>query len=65
MHLDNRQVITRITKFIPNPNDGNFILQQYIADEEAVCIKIMDVTGRVIINERQTICKFEKQVEYK
>ena len=36
----------------PNPNDGNFILQQVIADNEPIDAEIWDVTGRSIYRDR-------------
>jgi len=35
----------------PNPNDGNFILQQGVADDEPVQAEVWDVTGRVLYKD--------------
>jgi len=35
----------------PNPNDGNFILQQGVADDEPVQAELWDVTGRVLFKD--------------
>jgi Secretion system C-terminal sorting domain len=40
-------------KLYPNPNDGNFILQQYIEDTEMVAVEVSDVTGRVIYKDEK------------
>ena len=37
----------------PNPNDGNFILQQEVADNEPVVVEIWDAVGRSIYREKQ------------
>ena len=36
----------------PNPNDGNFILQQGVADDEPVQAEVWDVTGRVLYKDK-------------
>jgi len=41
------------TLLYPNPNDGNFILQQMIADNKLVDVEIWDVVGRSIYKEEQ------------
>lgn len=35
-------------QLLPNPNTGNFVLQQKIADNTPVNAEILDVTGRVV-----------------
>ena len=36
----------------PNPNDGNFILQQVLADDAPVQAEVWDVTGRVLYKDK-------------
>ncbi len=39
---------TQRYQLYPNPNNGTFVLQQYVADDKPVRVRIYDVTGRSV-----------------
>ena len=49
----------------PNPNDGNFILQQAVIDNEPVEVEIWDVVGRSIYKEHLQFAEATSSIKVK
>ncbi len=48
-------------KLFPNPNSGNFILEQSVSDDNPVLIEVRDVLGKIVYKQKNTFksCKLQ------
>ena len=58
------QQINQQYKLFPNPNDGSFVIQQYILDNSQVKIDIFDALGRNLYSKELQFANTKCQLNF-